>query len=138
MAANHPRPFSVTLLTIGVLLIATVNFVRFVLSLAQWEFLNDILPISPHYLAVSGLIWSLILMPLTWGLWRGYEWTPQVTILAALAYTLYYWLDRLLISNSAGNQNWPFAIVFNITLVILIYWVLSRRKARAFFGELHE
>lgn len=77
-------------------------------------------------------------MPLTWGLWRGYEWTPQVTILAALAYTLYYWLDRLLISNSAGNQNWPFAIVLNITLVILIYWVLSRRKARAFFGELHE
>ena len=132
------RPFSVTLLAFGVLTIAIVNSIRFVLTLAQWEFLNEILPISPLYLALSGFIWSLVWLSLVWGLWRGYKWAPHFTLLATLAYTLYYWLDRLLLTTNYGGQNWPFIIVFNIMLIIITYWILSRRKAKAFFGEIHE
>ncbi len=138
MAAQNSRPFSVTLLTLGVLTIAIVNVIRFVLTIVQWEFLNDILPISPVYLVLSGFVWSLTLPPLAWGLWRGYPWAPRLTLLASLAYTLYYWLDRLLLTTNYGGQNWPFVIVFNIILLSSIYWILSRRKARAFFGEIYE
>lgn len=138
MAHKISRPFSVTLLVLGVLIIAIVNGIRFILAISQWEFLNDILPISPIYLVLSGLVWSLILLPLVWGLWRGYSWAPRLTMISSLAYTLYYWLDRLFLTTNYGGQNWPFVIVFNIILLISIYWILSRRKARAFFGELHE
>ena len=134
---KNPRPFSVTLLALGVLTIATINLIRFALTLAQWQFLNEILLIPPLYLAISGLIWGLVWLPIAWGLWRGYGWVPRLTLLATLAYTLYYWLDRLLLSNNAGS-NWRFAIVFNIILITIIYWLLSRRKAKAFFGVKHE
>lgn len=138
MVTENKRPFSVTLLTLGVLTIATVNIIRFLLTILQWEFLNDILPISPVYLAFSGLVWSLVLLPQAWGLWRGYSWAPRLTLITSLAYSLYYWLDRLLLTANYGGQNWPFVIVFNIILIVSIYWILSRRKASAFFGELHE
>jgi hypothetical protein len=138
MTEKSSRPFSVTLLTLGVLTIATINLIRFLLSLLQWEFLNDILPISPAYLAVSGLVWCLVLLTQTWGLWRGHTWAPRLTLVTSLTYTLYYWLDRIFLTANYGGQNWPFALVFNITLLASIYWILSRRKARAFFGELYE
>jgi hypothetical protein len=138
MVTNINRPFSVTLLTLGVLTIATVNLIRFILTIVQWEFLNDILPISPVYLALSGLVWSLVLPPLAWGLWQGYPWVPRLTLLTSLAYSLYYWLDRLLFTTNYGGQNWPFVIVFNIILLSSIYWILFRRKAKAFFGEIYE
>ena len=138
MVTENKRPFSVTLLTLGVLTIATVNIIRFLLTILQWEFLNDILPISPVYLAFSGLVWSLVLLPQAWGLWRGYSWAPRLGLITSLAYSLYYWLDRLLLTTNYGGQNWPFVIVFNIILLVSIYWILSRRKARAFFGEIYE
>lgn len=138
MEIKISRPFSVTLLIIGVLIIATVNSIRFILTIIQWEFLKDILPITPLYLALSGLFWSLVLLPQAWGLWRGYPWAPRSTLISSIAYTLYYWLDRLFLTTNFGGQNWPFVIVFNIILLISIYWILYRRKARAFFGELYE
>ena len=138
MAPQKKRPTSVTLLTLGVLTIAIVNIIRFVLTLAQWEFLNEVLPISPLYLALSGFIWSLVWLPLAWGLWRGYKWAPRFTLLTTLAYTLYYWLNRLLLTTNYGGQNWPFISVFNIMLLTITYLILSRRNVKAFFGVLHE
>ncbi len=138
MTKKSSRPCSVTLLTLGVLTIATINIIRFLFSLFQWEFLNEILPVSPAYLAVSGLVWSLVLLTQAWGLWRGYSWAPRLTLVTSLAYTLYYWLDRLYLTTNYGGQNWPFVLVFNIILLASIYWILSGRKTRAFFGELYE
>ena len=76
--------------------------------------------------------------PLPWqnGLALG---RPRLTRLAVLAYLLYYWLDRLLIENQVGRQsNLPFATGATLAVLVIVFWLLSLRKVKAFFGETHE
>ena len=128
------RPLSVTLLILGVLIMSAINLFGFAQAVLNWEFYKELLPLSPLYLAMSGLIWGLAGLPLVWGLWFGHAWAPRSTLFFALAYTLYYWLDRLLLSTNAGGSNWPFAVVTNVSLILIIYWILYRPRAKAFFG----
>jgi hypothetical protein len=133
------RPFSVTLLTVGVLSITAINLLRLVQAFRQWDFLAGFSGVSPLYLALTGLIWSAAGLPLGWGLWRGKRRARWATFGTALVYTLYYWLDRLLLVNKAqARRDWPFAAVVTLLLLTCIVWVLSRSKAKAFFGERHD
>lgn len=131
------RPLSVTLLAFGVLILAGINLLRFAVSLQQRVFLTRLLSVDPLYLSASGLVWTAIGLVLAWGLWLGRGWAVRGTQVAALAFSLYYWLDRLLIAASAG-RNWPFALVVNALLLVIVFWVLSNRKASAFFGVMHD
>lgn len=141
-AIDNPRvkrPFSVTLLTVLVLIIACIYLIRFAETLYLWNFILSLQTISPLYLAFTGLIWTVIGFPLSWGLWRGHPRAPKVTHLLALAYPLYYWLDRLLVASAAEvDSNWPFASAVTILLIILIFWVFSRSKVKNFFGVMHD
>ena len=138
------RPKSVTLLALGVLLIACLNLIRLVQSLLLWNFLVEVLPthgLYPHlsmYLALSGLFWGSTGLILVWGLWRGLRWAPWFTCLAVLAYSVYYWIDRLWISADHGQSNWPFSVGLNILCLSYALWTLFFSKARLFFGDLHE
>lgn len=125
------------MLACGVLTIAVINLIRFIQTINQWEFLSELLPIPPLYVAVSGLTWGLIGSPLAWGLWRGRRWAPTLTRLAALAYTLYFWSNRLWLSTNDSRTNWPFAAATNIVLFSIVLWVLSRRKAKT-HGEMYD
>jgi hypothetical protein len=52
---------------------------------------------------------------------------------------LYFWLDRLLLEGyTERNVNWPFAACVNLALLAGCFWILSRKKASAFFGGVHE
>jgi hypothetical protein len=124
---------SVTLLILGVLMISGINLLRFVQAIRQWEFLRELLSISPFYLAATGLFWGSLGLVTAWGLWRGQRWAPSITILAALTYTLYSWLDRLLLSGDGPGINWPFASALNAALLFLTAWILTRSRAKAFF-----
>jgi hypothetical protein len=135
---SYARPFSVTLLTLGVLSMAVINLLGFVQAILNWELYSDILPIPLTYLALSDLIWGLAGLPLVWGLWLGRVWAVRFTLLFVLVYTLYYWLNRLLLLANAGGSNWPFAVITNSILIIIIYWILNRPRARAFFGETND
>ncbi len=133
------RPFLVTLLTVLVLIMASTNLIRFVEALTQWNFLSSLPRVSPAYLALSGLIWFLIGLPLIWGLWRSHPEAPKAARIVALAYTVYYWLDRILLESVGGNHfNWPFTIGLTIVLLILIFWILSRTTSKDYFGEIHD
>lgn len=132
------RPWSVTMLAIGVLIFSGFHLLRFMWALELWDFLIGLLPIHPLYLALSGLVWSLIGLIMTWGLWRGHRWAPLTTFLAVLAYSMYYWLDRLILSPSGGGSNLPFAIAANLVLLIVVGWILYRRKSKAYFGEMND
>ena len=70
------RPWSVTLLTLGVLLITALNLTRFALSLREWTFLASQPGISPLYLAASGLIWAVAGSALVWGCGRRRDGRP--------------------------------------------------------------
>ena len=138
------RPTNVTILALGVLLIASLNLIRLVQSLLLWNFLVEIFPsyghypLIPIYLALTGLLWGSTGLILTWGLWRGSRWVSLSTCLAALVYSIYYWIDRLWISASHGQSNWHFSAGLNIFCLCYVLWTLFYSKARLFFGDLHE
>jgi H+/Cl- antiporter ClcA len=137
---KRKRPWSVTWLALGVLSLVAVYLTRFGTTVSQWDFLSRLpLSISPFYLAVTGLIWGLSALPLVWGLWRGKEWSHKAMRVYSLLFTLYYWLEEWLIeSNPLRNTNWPFLLTLTVVLLILVFWTISRPKARNFFGEKNE
>lgn len=136
--AARRRPTGVTLLAIGVLTFAGINLIRLVGSLQQREFLAGLLPISPFYLSISGLVWLVVGCILAWGLWLGRRWAIRATLVGVLAYSLYYWIDRLLLAAEKPGYNWIFSLVTNLLLLGIVYWVLNNRKAKIFFGELND
>ena len=137
--SNHPsRPLSVTMLAFGVLTLAGLNLVRFMAACQQREFLASLLPVSPLYLALSGLLWAVIGLVLAFGLWTGRSFAVGGTLVAALAYTLYYWFDRSLLAADAPAANMPFAVLTNLCLLVVVFWILFRPKARTFFGAMHD
>lgn len=140
-----PRPFSVTILACGVLIITVINLVRLILSIRNWGFLASLPGVSPIYIAISGFIWTLAGATLLWGLWRAKAWAPRLMQAVALTYALYYWLDVVFLeAHPLGGAvetillpvNWPFAA--GITVVCLAYmaWTLGRRKVRAYFNPI--
>jgi len=139
------RPLSVTLLAWMAFIVTIVNFLRLGLSLYNWEFLEGLLPsavslpLFPAYLALTGLVWGSVWLPLAWGIWRGKLWAPHFTLAALLAYTIYYWLDRILLTGDLRqNLNWPFSLGLNLLILLWSLWILTRPRAKIFFGEVHE
>jgi hypothetical protein len=135
---SAPRPLSVTLLALGVLTIAGYNLIRFFQAVQLWDFLEKFPGVTPLYLVLSGLVWGASGLALAWGLWRGRSWARRFTGIFALAYTLYYWIDRLWISNPGLTANLPFSAGLNLALLSLTAWILTRPGARSFFGAMHE
>ncbi len=134
---NGKRPFSVTLLALAVLIFAVVHLIRLVGAIRQWDFLQGWQGVSALYLALSGLGWALVGLPLAWGLWRGRPWAPPAARIAFPAYLLYAWIDRIFIANPEitldATASWPFMVGASLISLLLVYWSLSRSKARTFF-----
>jgi len=134
---SPPRPFTVTLLALGVLTIAVLFLDRAFQAVRLWDFLSGLpLSVSPLYLALSGVVFGLAGLPVAWGLWRGRAWAPRWTRNFALALVVYYWLDRLwLVRAEVARVNTPFAVAATILALGFCYGALRRRRARVFFGE---
>jgi len=144
------RPFSVSLLMLGVLIIAGSSLVRLILSIRQWEFLAGFSGVSPAYLAASGLIWTLGFLPLSWGLFFHRFWAPQYTKLVFVAYIGTIWVERVVLTwrqaRTSGDAfslpdsmpNLVFQVVGSALLLFFVFWSLSRKKVRAYFGVNHE
>lgn len=134
------RPLGVTMLALGVLILTGVHLTRFVLAIREWTFLSTLpLTTPPLYLALSGLLWGLVGLPLCVGLWRGWPRARLVIRWVAPLYVIHVWLDRsLLASSPAGRVSQPFRMSASVVLLALLYWTLSRRPVKRFFGEMHE
>ncbi len=133
---NPKRPLAVTLLALWVLTITLLNWVRFWYTLAHWNFDASILPISPFYVAGSGLIWGILGLSMLSALWRGRRVARWLTMAVTTAYFVYYWADRLWVAKNAAPT--PFTLIFSSLMAIFSFWVVNRRKTRAFFGEFYE
>jgi hypothetical protein len=129
------RPFSVTLLAFGVLIIAGINLYRCVEALLQWRFLAELLLALPMYQMVSGIVWGLAGIPIAWGLWQGTRWAARLTPYATIAYVLYVWIDRLVLRTGLEAYDLPFALGITVVLLASIYWILSRQRVKSFFRE---
>lgn len=136
---DQKRPFRVTLLAVLVLTITIVNLLRLVNTITLWSFLSGIPGVSPFYLAVTGLVWTLLGAALVWGLWTGKPKAPRGTRVLTVFYLGYEWLERI-VFNGSGNelQSWPFFAILTIIFILFTFWTLSRSDAKAFFGVMHE
>jgi hypothetical protein len=138
------RPWSVTLLAGIVLIITIINLIRFVLSLRYWTFLSSLSAVSPVYLAITGLVWSMAGVAVVWGLWTAKPWGPRLMQAVGLSYALYYWLDLVFlkehpINGAAGTMrallptNWQLSAAVTLVLLAFMVWVLGRPKVKAYF-----
>jgi hypothetical protein len=138
------RPASVTILALGVLIITIINLTRLVLSILNWDFLVSWPGVSPLYMILTGLIWTVIGSLLLWGLWKARKWAPRLMQAVALTYALYYWLDHVFlrdhpVSSAEGAQrvllpvNWQFAAGATIICLAFTAWTLNRPKVKAYF-----
>jgi hypothetical protein len=139
------RPWSVTLLALGVLIITVINLIRFVLSIRYWAFLSSRSGISPIYIALTGFIWSAAGLFLLWGLWKAKIWAPKLMQAVALTYALYYWLDHIFlmehsVSGATGAirvllpSNWRFSAGVTVVSLAYMVWTLNRSKVQSYFG----
>ena len=142
---RNKRPFSVTVLIVGVLLSASLNVFRFILSISYYGFLSSRLAVSPIYLAMTGCVWGLAGLALVWGLWRGKSWSPRLTLAMALTYALYFWLDQLFLAEHPVSgaplalgvvlpSNWAFSAGATVITLGYIAWVTNRSKVKLYFG----
>ena len=149
-AAPPPRrPTRVTLLAAGVIIISALSLARFVLALRYWEYLDNLTTVSPWYLALSGLVWALAGIPLTWGLLRRKTWAPHLMRAMALTYATYFWLDQVFLQDHPLTRaeggarlllpgNWAFEAGLTIVMLAFTVWTLNRQSTQAYFGDVNE
>jgi hypothetical protein len=134
------RPRSVTLLAVGVLILAGYFFLRAVLAASQWELLLEYFPAStiPGYLVMTGVLWGCAYLVLGWGLVRGRRWAPRLFRILAAVFAVYWSLDSLLLAaDPAVRSAGLFRITVTILLLVVTFWALSRPAAKIYFGELN-
>ncbi len=146
MSGNHnagisnqkpKRPYRVTLLVLVVLSIAIIHLIRFVQAIRQWGFLETWPGVSPLYMAVTGFVWMVAGLPLTWGLWRGKPWALGVSPITIPAFLFYAWIDRIFIANRTvtmqRDSSWYFAAWATLIFLALFLWIITSAKTKAFF-----
>lgn len=84
---------------------------------------------GPAYIAVSGAFWLAAGLFLLWSFWSAKPWTRQLFAALALAYTAWYWVDRLLLQQE--RSNWPFILAANVIIILFIMFALRS----SFFAE---
>jgi hypothetical protein len=128
------RPFSVTILVILVLIFTSLNALRMITAVRSQEFLTGLtFDIPVGYLTITGALWTLIGLPLLVGLFFGRGWSGPLLKWAAGFYTVYYWIEHLFVTEpEVLTTRWPFTVGLNLTLMILVFWTLSRPKPREF------
>ena len=131
------RPWSVTWLALFVLIIAGSNLIRLIEALREWQFLSQTIDVSPLYLAVSGALWIVVGFPLAWAIWRGWRGSNVLTLVAASAYSVYYWFDHLVMAHGSLS-NWRFAVGFNAFILLALVYIFTRRKVKDYMGVTHE
>mgnify|MGYP006971720751 CR=1 FL=1 len=126
------RPFPVTLLAWGVLILTMFNAVRFGSAVAQWDRIVSFMERpGPIYIAVSGLIWALGWLIVFLGLWFGSRWARQITLSMAILYSIYYWIDQLIYQSEVARKNLSFSLsvtIFFLTSTAIILLLPGSRK----------
>ncbi len=112
-------PFRITLLLILVLITTVLSAIRFVTAIAWGSALDNYVPAwLDAYVAITGAIWTLVGGFVLWSVWRGARYSRLATLIAAAAYAVWVWIDRLLIQPGL-HPNWRFDLL--VTGLLLIY-----------------
>ncbi len=133
------RPFSVTILLWLVLSLTVWSGLRLVSAIQWWgTLLYFASPPGPLYIAISGGFWLTASIALLWGMWQAKAWIRYALLGAGAGFTVWYWCDRLLLQTSP--LNWPFALLANILLLIVLSICVIIPVTKIFFTkrEVHD
>jgi hypothetical protein len=123
----------VTLLGLGVLTLAAVFLIRLTTGLRPPSFPNTI---PGWYLPLTGAVWGVGGMVLSYGMLTGKPWAPFLARLSAIAFTAWYWADRLLLAKSDyAALSRPADAAVNLIVLVILLWGLHRDGTRDYFGE---
>jgi len=135
---THHRPSGVTLLIWGVLSIAVFNLVGFAQINIDRDMLSSLLPFPPFLLGSIKLFWAITGLILAWGLYKPDSWAPRATYWVSIGYSIYFWVNRLLLFSPSGKgSNTVFLLTLNGLALIFIFWILRTKGSRMYFGEQH-
>ena len=85
------------------------------------------------YIAISGAFWVVAGLALLWIVLTAKPWGRLALAGFAIAYSLYYWIDRL--AFQYPHANWPFAVIVNLALGALVAVLLLLPGTRHYFGR---
>lgn len=92
------------------------------------------LSVPPAYLYGKTLVWSAAGLVSALGLFTGRRWAPAFTKWLAVVYSLWYWVDRLLLAaSSQALHGWGLSALVMGLIVVSIWWSLSRSSILRFF-----
>jgi len=132
-APMTPRPFRETLSLWLVLFLTAWNAMRLWTSIAWRETLIEFAAKpGPIVSAVSGALWMITGVILSWGMTQGKAWAGKMLIGAAAGYSVWYWIERLVWQ--APRANWLFAVIFNLVLLIFIFFT-TKSLTRERYGR---
>ena len=132
--SRRTRPLGVTLLAVGVLMIASLHLLRLAEAVRQWKFLSGLTGVSPLYQILTGFIWAFTGLLLFWGLWRGHARAARFAPGFLLVFALYYWLDRIFVANrEVSLANWPVSAALTIIGLAFMFLVLRLRASQDYF-----
>jgi hypothetical protein len=85
---------------------------------------------------MTGAIWGVVGLSLAYAMLAGKSRAPTFVRLTALAFTCWYWADRLLLARSDYSAlSRPADAVINLMLLTVLLWGLGRDGTREYFGE---
>jgi hypothetical protein len=136
MNKEDERPFLVTLLGLGVLILTVFNAVRFGSALAQWDLLLDFTPRpGPLYIAATGLIWTLGWLIVYLSIELKWKWARKAIFAFSILYIAYYWIDRLLFQTSQERSNIKFIFIGTVLGLAFVILTLTLPKSRVYFTD---
>jgi hypothetical protein len=129
------RSFLLIVLVFGFLYYALTGWWRLYLSIVDWSLLVSlgVFP-GPLYLALYGSMAGIFGATAVVSLWLRRPWAPGTARIGALAAAAWYWLDRLLFTQSeASRTNWPFWAGITLVCLLFVFLVLAAPRQRRFF-----
>jgi hypothetical protein len=113
------RSLRVTLSTWLVLFLTVWNGLRLFTAIAWRDVLTEFSANPPAWVtALVGAVWLVTGIILLWGILWQKPWAGKMLLGAAAAYSVWYWIERLVWQ--APRPNWPFAVILNLILVLFI------------------
>jgi hypothetical protein len=94
------------------------------------------LAIPSWYLSMTGGFWGISGLIVAYGLFRGRTWAPGLLLWGGLAFSAWFWIDRILyVRTDFGRGNWPAVAALTLLILGTLVWTLKRSDIKAYFQE---
>lgn len=131
----NKRPARLTLLLWLVFLLTAWNAIRLGATIAYWDLLTDFdSSPGPIYIVASAMFWFICGLGVLILLYRRNPRALLATSILTVAYTIWWWIDRLLLQEN-GQTNWSFNLVLTGILLLLTTCLIFNPTTRACFNQ---